>query len=81
MLVVAPPGLAIAAAGDAAAARAFVLEPLSSIVLRRGTWHWGPFPVDADSVELLNVQGRRYLEDNEMVDLSAIGASLDVLLA
>ena len=24
--------------------RAFRLEPLESVVLHRGTWHWGPFP-------------------------------------
>ena len=37
-----------------------------------GTWHWGPFPIrGATSVRLLNVQGRRYAEDNASVDLSS----------
>ena len=40
-------------------------------MLHQGTWHWGPFPIrDASSVRLLNVQGRRYAEDNASVDLS-----------
>ena len=45
------------------------------IVLHRGTWHWGPYPVGADSVELFNVQGLRYREDNASVDLEALGAA------
>jgi hypothetical protein len=81
VIVVAPPGLEIVTSDDAEQARAFVLEPLSSIVLHRGTWHWGPFPVEAESVSLFNVQGLRYAEDNEMADLAAIGAALDVLVA
>lgn len=78
VIVVAPPALGMTAPADAAEARAFLLEPLQSIVLHRGTWHWGPFPVEADSVELFNIQGRRYLEDNDCADLAAIGASLEV---
>jgi ureidoglycolate hydrolase len=80
VIVVAPPGLEIASSEDVERARAFVLEPLSSIVLYRATWHWGPFPVDAESVSLFNVQGLRYVEDNEMADLAAIGAAVDVLV-
>ena len=49
-----------------------MLEPGETVVLHRGTWHWGPFPIrGAASVRLLNVQGRRYAEDNASVDLSA----------
>jgi ureidoglycolate hydrolase len=80
VLVVAPPGVELADADEVAEARAFVLRPLESIVLHRGTWHWGPFPVAAPSVELFNVQGRRYLEDNERADLVRIGVAIDVLL-
>lgn len=80
VVVVAPPVLGMKSPADADQVRAFVLEPLESLVLYRGTWHWGPFPVEADSVELFNVQGGRYLEDNEKVDLEALGAPLDVLL-
>ena len=48
------------------------------MVLHRGTWHWGPFPVDADSVRLFNVQGLRYAEDNACVDLAARELDVDV---
>jgi ureidoglycolate hydrolase len=54
------------------AVRAFVLVPGETVVLHQGTWHWGPYPIrGATSVRLLNVQGRRYAEDNASVDLSA----------
>jgi ureidoglycolate hydrolase len=80
VVVVAPPDVEMDSAGDADKIRAFRLEPLESLVLRRGTWHWGPFPIDAESVTLFNVQGLRYAEDNEMVDLEAQGSGVDVLL-
>jgi len=80
VIVVAPPGLEFAGPDDADRVRAFLLEPLSSVVLHRSTWHWGPFPIGAESVSLFNVQGLRYVEDNEMADLAAIGGALDVLV-
>jgi ureidoglycolate hydrolase len=80
VVVVAPPAVQMTVPDDADEARAFLLEPLQSIVLYRGTWHWGPFPLKADSVELFNIQGRRYLEDNDCADLLALGASLEVRL-
>jgi hypothetical protein len=80
VVVVAPPGLDLTSPADIDQVRAFVLEPLSSIVLHRGTWHWGPYPVDSDSVELFNIQGLRYREDNASVDLEALGAPVDVLM-
>ncbi len=49
--------------------RAFVLRPLDCIVLHRGTWHYGPFPLGDDPVQMLNLQGRRYEEDSAFVDL------------
>jgi hypothetical protein len=79
-VVVAPPSLEMSSAAEVDHVRAFLLPPLSAIVLHRGTWHWGPYPVGADSVELFNVQGLRYREDNESVDLDALGASMDVLM-
>ena len=49
-----------------------MVEPGETLVLHRGTWHWGPFPIrPATSVRLLNVQGRRYAEDNASVDVTA----------
>ncbi len=61
--------------------RAFRIEPLESLVLHRGTWHWGPFPIEGPEVRLFNVQGLRYAEDNRCVDLAAKGLSVEVVLA
>jgi ureidoglycolate hydrolase len=80
VLVVAPATSTMTTLDEVAASRAFLLQPLVAIVLHRGTWHWGPYPVEGDTVELFNVQGRRYREDNDRVDLEPIGASLDVLI-
>jgi hypothetical protein len=78
VVVVVPPDVTLSSPSDVDAAAAFVLQPLDAVVLHRGTWHWGPFPVGAESVELFNVQGLRYAEDNERVDLEALGAPIDV---
>ena len=59
--------------GDLDAIRAFVLRPLDALVLHRGTWHWGPFPLGEDPVHLFNIQGFGYREDNASVDLAAPG--------
>jgi ureidoglycolate hydrolase len=60
--------------------RAFALEPLDALVLARGTWHWGPFPVGPEPVRMLNVQGARYAEDNTSVDLRAhVGAVVEIV--
>lgn len=78
VLAVAPPGAELAGPEGSSVIAAFVLEPLQALVLHRGTWHWGPFPVRDEAVQLFNVQGRRYLEDNESVDLAALGRSVVV---
>ncbi|MBF6555009.1 MAG: ureidoglycolate lyase [Acidimicrobiales bacterium] len=80
VVVVAPAGADLDSPGGWEAIRAFTLPVLSSVVLHRGTWHWGPYPVDAESVQLFNVQGLRYREDNDSIDLAALGESVDVLL-
>jgi hypothetical protein len=80
VLAVAPPGTDLATADGVDRIRAFVLDPLESIVLHRGTWHWGPFPVEAEEVHLFNVQGLRYVEDNECADIGALGTAVDVLV-
>ena len=64
------------AAADSVAA--FVMEPLESVVLHQGTWHWGPYPMTAQRVRLFNVQGLRYTEDNDRVDLATRGGSVVV---
>jgi ureidoglycolate hydrolase len=77
VVAVAPADTAFAQLGDLDAIRAFVLEPGQTVVLDRGTWHWGPFPIrGARSVRLLNLQGRRYAEDNAAVDLT--GSTVEV---
>jgi ureidoglycolate hydrolase len=63
---------------DATSIAVFRLEPLQVVVLHRGTWHWGPYPVSEGTVHLFNVQGWRYREDNTRVDLEAAGAAVDV---
>jgi ureidoglycolate hydrolase len=81
VLAVAPASTPFASAADLEDVRAFVLHPGETIVLHRGTWHWGPFPIGgAHSVRLLNVQGRRYAEDNASVDLPArTGRAIEVV--
>lgn len=66
---------------DAASVAVFRLEPLQAVVLHRGTWHWGPYPVSDGTVHLFNVQGWRYSEDNTRVDLEAAGAAVEVDVA
>jgi ureidoglycolate hydrolase len=78
VMVVAPPSAEFRSGGDADQLRAFVLQPLDSFVLHRGTWHWGPFPVSEPRVEMYNVQGLRYAEDNDCARLGQIGASVEV---
>jgi hypothetical protein len=80
VVAVAPAGVTFSDAVDADRIRAFWLAPQAAIVLHRGTWHWGPFPIGHDVVTLLNVQGLRYPEDNRHVDLSALGTPVDVLV-
>jgi ureidoglycolate hydrolase len=59
--------------------RAFLLRPLDRLVLHRGTWHWGPFPLGDEPVQLLNVQGRGYADDNASIHLGdRLGATVVV---
>jgi ureidoglycolate hydrolase len=78
VIAVAPARTEFEAATDADTIRAFRIEPLEALVLHRGTWHWGPFPIEGDEVRLFNVQGLRYAEDNRCVDLDAKGLAVDV---
>ncbi|HZP29390.1 MAG TPA: ureidoglycolate lyase [Acidimicrobiia bacterium] len=81
VVAVAPAAVDFSDGADLDTVRAFVLRPGDCFVLHRGTWHWGPFPVGPGSVRLLNVQGRRYAEDNASVDLPArAGAVIEVNL-
>ncbi len=76
----APAGVTFSAPSDLEAIVAFRLRPLDAFVLHRGTWHWGPFPLGVEPVQLLNVQGLRYAEDNDRVDLlDRTGGVLEVV--
>jgi ureidoglycolate lyase len=83
VIVVAPAGVEFDqdADADAATVRAFRIEPLESLVLHQGTWHWGPFPMEGPEVRLFNVQGLRYAEDNRCVDLASKGLAFEVAFA
>jgi ureidoglycolate hydrolase len=78
VIVVAAAGVGFEEAGDLDALRAFVLEPLDSLVLHRGTWHWGPFPLGDEPVHLFNVQGFGYRDDNDCVELGATLGGVEV---
>ena len=80
VVAVAPARIDFSDPADASQVKAFLLRPQETIVLHRGTWHWGPFPLGSDRVNLFNVQGLRYAEDNSSVDLAAKGLSIDVLV-
>jgi ureidoglycolate hydrolase len=80
VIVVAPSSTEFSEAGNAELIRAFRIEPLESLVLNRGTWHWGPFPIQGNEVRLFNVQGLRYAEDNRCMDLAGKGMSVEVVL-
>lgn len=78
VVAVAPASTTFDEADDVGLIRAFRLAPQDVLVLHAGTWHWGPFPIGDEPVRLLNVQGRRYAEDNASVDLTTIGVEVVV---
>lgn len=80
VVAVAPSGVRFSDPADAGEVRAFLLRPQETIVLFKGTWHWGPFPVGTEQVTLFNVQGLRYAEDNRSADLAGSGFSVEVLI-
>ena len=81
VIVVAPSDLEFGNPGDQATIRAFRIAPLESLVLHRGTWHWGPFPLEGPEVRLFNVQGLRYAEDNRCMNLASKGLAVEVEVA
>jgi len=78
VIVVAPSHVEFHDVAEVGSIHAFRIETLESLVLHRGTWHWGPFPIEGPEVRLFNVQGLRYAEDNRCMDLAAKGLSVDV---
>src|SRR4051794_4440079 len=64
VVVVAPAAVDFSRPEHLETVRAFLMPRYSCVHLQRGTWHWGPYPLDAPSVRIFNVQGRRYADDN-----------------
>ena len=79
VVAVAPASVDFSDDDDADTVRAFLLHPLDRFVLHAGTWHWGPFPLGDEPVELFNIQGLGYRDDNASVDLEARGMAFDVV--
>ncbi|HTT87601.1 MAG TPA: ureidoglycolate lyase [Acidimicrobiales bacterium] len=72
VLAVAPADADLTTEAGLDSVRAFRLETMDAVVLHRGTWHWGPFPLGREPVLLFNVQGLGYARDNASVDLSGV---------
>ena len=70
LVVVAPPDVDFSQPDHFATVRAFALPRHTCVHLHRGTWHWGPYPVGADEVQIFNIQGRGYPNDNGVVWLT-----------
>ena len=64
IMVVAPAEIDFSDPAHLDTVRAFTLARYTCVHLRRGTWHWGPYPIGADSVQIFNIQGRGYPNDN-----------------
>ena len=64
IVVVAPADVDFSETAHFDTVRAFVVARHTCVHLHRGTWHWGPYPLDAPSVRIFNVQGRGYAKDN-----------------
>ena len=80
VVAVAPADATFESAQDLDLVRAFRVAPLAAFVLHRGTWHWGPFPLGTEAVQLLNVQGLGYARDNASVSLpERTGSVLEVV--
>jgi ureidoglycolate lyase len=76
LVVVAPRDVDFSAREQLTSLRAFVCDGTAGINLALGTWHWGPYPL-MDHVDLVNVQGRGFADDNEVAYLER---DLDVVV-
>jgi len=81
VIIVAPPEVDFSSADHLDTLRAFVCDGSVGINLGLRTWHEGPFPL-GPHVDLVNVQGRHVLEnDNEVAHLERdLGVIVDVAL-
>jgi ureidoglycolate lyase len=69
LVVVAPSEHDFSTRDDLSSVRAFVCDGTAGINLALGTWHWGPYPL-MDHVDLVNVQGKGFADDNEVAHLT-----------
>ena len=80
LLVVAPADCDFSTEDHLAHVRAFVCDGSAGVNLALGTWHWGPYPL-TDHVDLVNVQGKGFAEDNEVAHLERdLGVVVEVVL-
>lgn len=68
LVVVAPPELDFSTRDHLSSVRAFVCDGTAGINIALSTWHWGPYPL-MDHVDLVNVQGAGFANDNEVAHL------------
>ena len=69
LIVVAPPDLDFSARSHCTGIRAFVCDGTAGVNIALSTWHWGPYPL-MDHVDLVNVQGAGFADDNEVAHLA-----------
>jgi ureidoglycolate hydrolase len=69
LVVVAPSEHDFSTRDHLASVRAFVCDGTAGINLALRTWHWGPYPL-MDHVDLVNVQGKGFADDNEVAHLT-----------
>ena len=80
LLVVAPAAYDFSNQEHLAHVRAFVCDGSAGVNLALGTWHWGPYPI-TDYVDLVNVQGKGFADDNEIAHLQRdLGVVVEVVL-
>ena len=68
LLVVAPKEVDFSTRDHLSFVRAFICDGTAGVNLSLATWHWGPAPL-MDHVDLVNVQGAGFLDDNEVAHL------------
>ena len=68
LIVVAPKAYDFSTPDHLEGVRAFVCDGTAGVNLALATWHWGPYPL-MDHVDLVNVQGKGFADDNEVAYL------------
>jgi len=80
LLVVAPAAFDFSTEDHLSHVRAFVCDGSAGVNLSLRTWHWGPYPI-TDYVDLVNVQGKGFANDNEIAYLERdLGVVVEVVL-